>query len=735
MAHWNRPALFVALAVVLVFGEFVLLGRARAPTVETLPPIPLPPAVPLTATVTSIQTTTITIPTYPYADYLEPRYDATYHMTYQWLNWEAYNDSHPIPVPHDYTLLVLENDYLQVSILPELGGRVYQLIYRATGHNELYQNPVIKPTYFGPPVMGWWLAAGGIEWCLPVEEHGYESGQPWTWTVVTATAGVTVTVRDTDAADRLRASIDLFLPSDRGYLMVTPRLENPTGSAIAYKYWTNALLAPGAANAPGAELRFIFNAAEMAVHSTGDCRLPGCWPTEPGDPSYRFTWPLYNGVDFSRLGNWHEWLGFFEYPQAAADFVGVYDSAASEGVARVFPSTVARGAKGFAFGWSNPMDWHLWTDDGSAYVELHGGVAPTFWDQALLPAGASLSWSEYWYPVGALGTLSAATAEAALGVVPDGETFQVAVQPTRAWAARETTLSAWERATCSRLARWDLPAVGPAAPFHAVLPAEGYALDEVAFVYLDDAGRFLAGVNPLDCTPPQAWVEPLPPWVGTTTFTVTWSGADVWQGIAAFDVQVRDGVEGAWSDWLTDTVATFAVFDGVHGHSYFFRARARDLSGNRGSYTDEEWGQAFTTVLTEPAAVLVTSDKRATPHRFDPSQVVSYTVRIRNSGNAPTLALLGDVPPPQMVVLTETLHASLGATPVYSDGVISWSGLVEAGGEVRVGYVLSPTAATPFGVPLTNTATISGSVLGPLTRRETVVQGHMLWLPVVLRRG
>ena len=53
-----------------------------------------------------------------------------------------------------------------MTILPELGGRVYQLIYKTTGNNELYQNPVIKPTHWGPLKReeNWWLAVGGIEW-------------------------------------------------------------------------------------------------------------------------------------------------------------------------------------------------------------------------------------------------------------------------------------------------------------------------------------------------------------------------------------------------------------------------------------------------------------------------------------------------------------------------------------------------------------------------------------------
>ena len=111
---------------------------------------------------TTFYTTTITIPTYPYADYLSDAYNPTYNMTYPKLDWTSYNAANLSPAPQDYMLLVMENDYLIVTVLPELGGRVYQHIDKATGQNHLYQNPVIKPTGWGPPEQGWWLAAGGI---------------------------------------------------------------------------------------------------------------------------------------------------------------------------------------------------------------------------------------------------------------------------------------------------------------------------------------------------------------------------------------------------------------------------------------------------------------------------------------------------------------------------------------------------------------------------------------------
>jgi len=678
---------------------------------------------------TSFYTTTIAISTYPYERCLQTRWNGPY--MYRKLDWACYGA--PSPRSKNYTLWVLENDYLRVTVLPALGGRVYQMVDKAAGHNVLYQNPVLKPTPWGPPEQGWWLAAGGIEWCLPVDEHGYEWAEPWSASIVSSTAGVTVTVRDTAATNRLQAAVDLFLPADRGYLVVTPRLTNPTTSALPYKFWLNAALAPGPENRPTAGLQFIFNAAEMAVHSTGDKRLPGHYPTEPTAPNYRFNWPRHNNVDFSRLSNWREWLGFFEYPQAAADFIGVYNRDADAGVARVFPSSIARGAKGFAFGWSKPIPWSYWTDNGSGYVELHGGVMPTFWDTATLPAGATLTWSEYWYPLHSLGGLTTATAEAALGLEQDGGLLRIGVHSTAMRPWRSSTLYVWERSTCAELARRELPDVDPAHPFVAPVALGGRTLDQITVVYMDDAGQVLVALNPKDCLPPQAQVGPLPPFVETTSFTVAWSGEDVWQGVAAYDVQVRDGYGVAWNGWLTDTAAISATFTGAHGHTYFFRARARDQAGNRGAWTDEEWGQAVTTVLTDTAPVLATSHKTVWPALFSPGQTVLYTIIISNSGTLTAAATLTDTPPAAMLLLTATLAASSGPPPIGADGEVHWSGEVAPGGQISVSYLLSPTAATPLLAPMTNSVQIDGSVLGPLIRSSTAIQAHIARLPLVVR--
>ncbi|NTU63529.1 MAG: DUF5107 domain-containing protein, partial [Chloroflexi bacterium] len=81
-----------------------------------------------TSSITTITTDTITILTYPYAAYLYTATNSAYNMPYRWLNWAQYQGSNPQPAGKAYTRLTLENEWLRVSLLPELGGRVYEMI-------------------------------------------------------------------------------------------------------------------------------------------------------------------------------------------------------------------------------------------------------------------------------------------------------------------------------------------------------------------------------------------------------------------------------------------------------------------------------------------------------------------------------------------------------------------------------------------------------------------------------
>ena len=102
----------------------------------------------------------------------------------------------------------------------------------------------------------------------------------------------------------------------------------------------------------------------------------------------------------------------------------------------------------------------------------------------------------------------------------------------------------------------------------------------------------------LDITPPTTSVQPLPV-QSPGPFWVNWSGSDGGgAGIKNFDLQVRDGPAGTWTDWLTGFAATTAAYPGVGGHTYYFRVRGRDQAFNLQTWPVDY--QAVTTVETLP---------------------------------------------------------------------------------------------------------------------------------------
>jgi hypothetical protein len=534
--------------VLVTVALFTLFGM-RAPTV-----VPRPANAAVPPGHATVITTTITIPVHVVEPALVQEFNPAYNMPYYRLDRGRYDPSRV--ENRTFTLIVLENDYLKLTILPELGGRIYQAIFKPTGNNIFYQNPVLKPSPWGPPEMGWWLAAGGMEWGLPVEEHGYEWGIPWQYAISDLADGVRVAVWDTDADDRLRAMISITLLDDQALFHVTPSIENPTDHPIDYKFWLNAMLAPGPANAPSENLRFIMVADQATVHSTGDPRLPGAWAG--------INWPVHNGVDWSRLGNWRQWFGFFQRPQAAGDFQAVYDEGYDEGVVRAYNSGVAQGAKFFAFGWGNQaISPDLYTDDNSSYVEMHGGVGPTFADTRRLEPGQRITWNEEWYPVAGLGRLTWANSHLALNV--EARTGQARLHVVTSSPRSDVRILLLRRDDNTILYDETISQIVPGQPYHSPW-IDTAALSSSDLAVLVYTGQMLlgayqhAGQLPFPTPPPTGTITPTP--------TPTWSGrvlrqipvagwssvVRVWvRGQYGLPVTIRSS-DGSWS--TTNTVGT-----------------------------------------------------------------------------------------------------------------------------------------------------------------------------------
>ncbi|HKP52625.1 MAG TPA: DUF5107 domain-containing protein [Chloroflexia bacterium] len=322
------------------------------------------------------------------------------------------------PSMRPYRLIVLENHYLRLTIMPDLGGRLYEVIYKPTGHNEMYRNPVIKPSTFGE--RGWWLAAGGTEWAAPTQEHGLMEYLPWEAAIMrNVDGGATVTVSATDRLTGMKVTGTITLSPEESAYTLTARMENRTTQPQRGQLWTNAMLAPGGTNHASPRTHFIVPHTQVVVHSTSDANLP----PEHGVVN----WPRHEGRDLGDMSTWKGWLGAFALPGAQrGSFAAVYNPDADEGMVKTFKGSEMPGLKIFGFG--PGFDPKVYTDDNSSYAELWGGITPTFWDNSTFPPGSSLGWTERWQPVAGVGGVSLA---GAWGTVSLGSDGKARIMPTR----------------------------------------------------------------------------------------------------------------------------------------------------------------------------------------------------------------------------------------------------------------------------------------------------------------
>ena len=118
------------------------------------------------------------------------------------------------------------------------------------------------------------------------------------------------------------------------------------------------------------------------------------------------------------------------------------------------------------------------------------------------------------------------------------------------------------------------------------LPDTSCSSCRVAVVATDSRGNILSidmsdSNFTIDNTHPETWIDPLPRFINSLSFEITWHGYDPGDGTGLdhFDVQYRDG-DDPWIDWITGTTDTTAIFTGQENHKYYFRCRGVDKSGN-----------------------------------------------------------------------------------------------------------------------------------------------------------
>ncbi len=408
----------------------------------------------------------------------------------------------PGRTPRPWRAIPLENRWVRLVLLPELGGRIHVGYDKTRDHDFFYRNNVIKPALVG--LAGPWIS-GGVEFNWP-QHHRPATSLPVDTSIERHDDGsVTVWHSDLDPLQRMRGSHGIRLRGDSALIELEARLVNRTDVSQTFLWWANV-----AAHAHDAyqsffptDVRHVADHARRAITAFPAADRP------------------YYGVDYPALAaerpgadriDVHANIPVptsYMITDTADDFFGGYDHRAGAGFVHWADRAIAPGKKQWP--WGDGEVGHAWdrhlTDGDGPYVELMAGVftdnQPDF---SWLLAGETRTFRQYWYPIQDIGPAVQATLDAAIGLEVDGCRVRLGVATTAEHAAVAVTL----RRGDVPVREWT-PAVRPGEPFTAELELEAPASrdDLTVVVTLDDRELVAWRAHPAPAGEP--WVATEPP--------------------------------------------------------------------------------------------------------------------------------------------------------------------------------------------------------------------------------
>jgi hypothetical protein len=307
---------------------------------------------------------------------------------------------------------VLENRYLKITLVPEFGGRILSLIYKPTGHEQLYRTDVGVPYGMKAGVFyyDWLMVYGGIFPTFPDAEHGRTWLKPWDFRIVKETDGevmVAMSLKDDFAyaaapkqfirgSTGIEATYYVTLKADRAALDARMVLKNPNDITIDYEYWTCTTLAPGSdpkhpRTTGGAEI-----IAPIKTYSTPH------WSANLSEGDARAGEGRFQFEKLRFFRNWPSMgIAYAAPDMQGGNFWGVINHDNEEGIIRVADNKVTPGLKMWTWGFqsfTDETDARKDPNPGRPYVELWAGVSDQFFHSAKFPARGEVSIPETYSP-------------------------------------------------------------------------------------------------------------------------------------------------------------------------------------------------------------------------------------------------------------------------------------------------------------------------------------------------
>lgn len=319
----------------------------------------------------------------------------------------------------EYNAVFIENKYLKIMILPELGGRVQRAFDKVRNRDFVYYNQVIKPALVG--LTGPWIS-GGIEFNWP-QHHRPSTFEPVDFTIEeNADGSKTIWVNEVEKMFRTKGMAGFTLYPEKAYLEIKVRFFNRTPFPQTFLWWAN----------PAVKVNDFYQSVfPPDVHAVFDHgkRDVSDFPIATGT-YYKVNYAP--GTDISWYKNIPVPTSYMAV-QSGYNFIGCYEHDTKGGMLHVANHHLSTGKKQWTWGngdFGKAWDRNL-TDEDGPYIELMcGAFTDNQPDFSWLNPNEEKSFEEYFMPYSEIGMVKNASKEAAINVEFEEKKIYVKVYTT-----------------------------------------------------------------------------------------------------------------------------------------------------------------------------------------------------------------------------------------------------------------------------------------------------------------
>lgn len=379
-----------------------------------------------------------------------------------------------------YHLIYLENEYIKISVLPEIGGRLFSAVDKTNNYDFVYHQHVIKPALIG--LIGAWIS-GGIEWNIP-HHHRASTFLPVQWSIEERPDGSkTVWVGELEVRQRMRWAVGYTLRPGSSVLECSMRIINRTEVENTMLCFANIAVGPND------DYQVIYPPSTQ-------------WSTGHSKRVFQ-PWPVTNNVDVSWYKNNKNSASWFAV-NYQDNFVAGYDHGKNAGIMSVADHNIVPGKKFFTWGVGSMWDKIL-TDTDGPYLEIMvGSYSDNQPDYSWMQPSEERSFEISLFPFRGIDGVKKANVDAAVNLeVKEGKAIY-GFYTTKAYTDAVVMLMAGTKVLSE-----ENISINPAKPYakQVTLPA-GQNEHELR-VSISSGGRELVAYSPVV-------LQPTPKPVGTT---------------------------------------------------------------------------------------------------------------------------------------------------------------------------------------------------------------------------